>query len=198
MARVYILIFILFILGGIGYGAYYIYNDTMQRMAVLRENNAKLEVALDSKDAVIEELQNNMQKQIELSNELNTKLAAAEKENTKIRDKLAEGNLPEKEVVTVDRIVKPTIAIVPRPRSVEFDELKVKVITEANVQEVIEEMKTNQGQFLVYALDPMTFKNLAIGIEEIKRYIQQQNDIIIYYEKAVTDDQNTKIPVGEN
>ena len=46
MARVYILIFILLILGGIGYGAYYIYNDTMQRMAVLRENNAKLEVAL--------------------------------------------------------------------------------------------------------------------------------------------------------
>ena len=46
MARVYILIFILFILGGIGYGAYYIYNDTMQRMAVLRENNAKLEVSL--------------------------------------------------------------------------------------------------------------------------------------------------------
>ena len=93
MARVYILIFILFILGGIGYGAYYIYNDTMQRMAVLRENNAKLEVALDSKDTVIEELQNNMQKQIELSNELNIKLAAVEKENTRIRDKLAEGNL---------------------------------------------------------------------------------------------------------
>ena len=93
MARVYLLIFILSILGCIGYGAYYIYNDTMQRMAVLRDNNAKLEVALDSKDAVIEELQNNMQKQIELSNELNTKLAAAEQENTKIRDKLAEGNL---------------------------------------------------------------------------------------------------------
>ena len=93
MARVYILIFILFILGGIGYGAYYIYNDTMQRMAVLRENNAKLEVALDSKDDVIEELQTNMKKQIELSNELNEKLAAVEKENTRIRDKLAEGNL---------------------------------------------------------------------------------------------------------
>ena len=60
---------------------------------MLRENNAKLEVALDSKDTVIEELQNNMQKQIELSNELNVKLAAVEKENTKIRDKLAEGNL---------------------------------------------------------------------------------------------------------
>ena len=101
---------------------------------------------------------------------------------------------PEKQVVAVDRIVKPTIAVVPRPRPVEFDELKVKVITEANVQEVIEEMKTNQGQFLVYALDPLTFKNLAVGIEEIKRYIQQQKDIIIYYEKAVADDESTKIP----
>ena len=95
---------------------------------------------------------------------------------------------PEKEIVTVETIVKPTIAIAQRPRPVEFDELKVKVITEANVQEVIQEMKTNQGQFLVYALDPVTFKNLAIGIEEIKRYIEQQSRIIVYYEKAVTDE----------
>ena len=99
---------------------------------------------------------------------------------------------PEKEIVTVETIVRPTIAIAQRPRPVEFDELKVKVITEANVQEVIQEMKDNQGQFLVYALDPVTFKNLAIGIEEIKRYIEQQNDIIVYYEKAVTDEPETQ------
>ena len=100
---------------------------------------------------------------------------------------------PEKEIVTVETIVKPTIAIAQRPRPVEFDELKVKVITESNVQEVIQEMKDNQGQFLVYALDPVTFKNLAIGIEEIKRYIEQQNDIIVYYEKAVTDEPEEKV-----
>ena len=100
---------------------------------------------------------------------------------------------PEKEIVTVETIVKPTIAIAQRPRPVEFDELKVKVITEANVQEVIQEMKDNQGQFLVYALGPVTFKNLAIGIEEIKRYIEQQNDIIVYYEKAVTDEPKKEV-----
>ena len=100
---------------------------------------------------------------------------------------------PEKEIVTVETIVKPTIAVAQRPRPVEFDELKVKVITEANVQEVIQEMKTNQGQFLVYALDPVTFKNLAIGIEEIKRYIEPQNDIIVYYEKAVTDEPEKEV-----
>ena len=99
---------------------------------------------------------------------------------------------PEKEIVTVETIIKPTIAIAQKPRPVEFGELKVKVITEANVQEVIKDMKESQGQFLVYALDPITFKNLAIGIEEIKRYIEQQNDIIIYYEKAITDEPETQ------
>ena len=100
---------------------------------------------------------------------------------------------PEKEIVTVETIVKPTITLAQKPRPVEFDELKVKVITEANVQEVIQEMKDNQGQFLVYALDPVTFKNLAIGIEEIKRYVEQQNDIIIYYEKAITDEPEEEV-----
>ena len=100
---------------------------------------------------------------------------------------------PEKEIVTVETTIKPTIAIAQKPRPVEFGELKVKVITEANVQEVIKDMKESQGQFLVYALDPVTFKNLAIGIEEIKRYIEQQNDIIVYYEKAVTDEPEEKV-----
>ena len=100
---------------------------------------------------------------------------------------------PEKEIVTVETIIKPTIAIAQKPRPVEFGELKVKVITEANVQEVIQEMKESQGQFLVYALDPVTFKNLAIGIEEIKRYIEQQNDIIVYYEKAVTEEPEKEV-----
>ena len=93
MARIYILIFILAILGGIGYGAYYVYNDTMQRMAVLRDNNAKLEVAVKAKDSTIKSLQENMQKQIELTRNLNTKLAAAEENNKKIAELLAKTDI---------------------------------------------------------------------------------------------------------
>ena len=55
---------------------------------------------------------------------------------------------PEKEIVTVETIIKPTIAIAQKPRPVEFGELKVKVITEANVQEVIQEMKEMQRELL--------------------------------------------------
>ena len=93
MARLYILLFVLTILGGIGYGAYYIYNDTMQRMATLRDNNAKLEVAVKAKDATIEALQNNMKKQMELTNDLNAKLSKAEQNNRKIADLLAKTDI---------------------------------------------------------------------------------------------------------
>jgi hypothetical protein len=32
------------------------------------------------------------------------------------------------------------------------------------------------------------YENLALNIAELRRYINQQKNIIIYYEKAVTDD----------
>ena len=90
MTRIYIFIFVLAILAGIGYGAYYVYNDTMQRMAVLRDNNAKLEVAVKAKDTTIKSLQENMEKQIELTKNLNAKLSEAEENNKRIAELLAE------------------------------------------------------------------------------------------------------------
>ena len=89
MARFYILLFVLVILAGIGYGAYFIYNDTMQRMATLRDNNAKLEVAVKAKDATIKSLKENMEKQIKLTKDLNNKLSIAEENNKKISEILA-------------------------------------------------------------------------------------------------------------
>ena len=93
MARLYILLFVLVILGGIGYGAYFIYNDTMQRMATLRDNNAKLEVAVKAKDSTIKSLKENMEKQIKLTKDLNNKLTIAEENNKKISKILAETDI---------------------------------------------------------------------------------------------------------
>ena len=93
MARLYIFIFIIAILGGIGYGAYFIYNDTMKRMAILRDNNAKLEVAVKAKDSTIKALKENMEKQIKLTKDLNNKLTIAEENNKKIAKILAETDI---------------------------------------------------------------------------------------------------------
>ena len=93
MARFYILLFVLVILGALGYGAYFIYNDTMQRMATLRDNNAKLEVAVKAKDSTIKALKENMEKQIKLTKDLNDKLSVAEENNKKISEILAKTDI---------------------------------------------------------------------------------------------------------
>ena len=93
MARLYIFLFVLAILAGIGDGAYFIYNDTMQRMATLRDNNAKLEVAIKAKDSTIKSLKENMEKQIKLTRDLNNKLSVAEENNKKISKILAETDI---------------------------------------------------------------------------------------------------------
>ena len=94
---------------------------------------------------------------------------------------------PEKEIVTVEKIVKPTIAIALKPTPIEMKNADELVVTEQNFQEVVDKVKAKQnGQFVVYALDLKSFENLAINMEQIKRYIEQQNEVILYYEKAVT------------
>jgi len=95
---------------------------------------------------------------------------------------------PEKEIVTKVEIYKPTIEIVDRPEQLSLKDANIVVITEKNIQEVIERVKNAQGTFVVYALDPKSFEALAINMEQIKLYIEQQNKIILYYEKAVSEE----------
>mgnify|MGYP001457799865 FL=1 len=93
MIRVYIMIIVVGLVGGVVYGGYAYYQDTQQRLKTLQQNNAKLEVAVKSKDEALNFMTANFEKQSELNNELSGKLADAEKENTIIRDKLAKSNL---------------------------------------------------------------------------------------------------------
>ena len=92
---------------------------------------------------------------------------------------------PEKEIVTVEKVISPTIAIAQKPKAVKMLETKIIVITEKNLPEVIKKVKAGMGEFVVYGLDPQSFKNLALNFEQIKRFIEQQNEVILYYEDAV-------------
>ena len=93
MIRVYIMIVIIGLVSGVVFGGYSYYRSTQQRIATLTSNNAKLEVAVKSKDEALNFMTSNFEKQSKLNKELSGKLADAEKENSVIRDKLAEGNL---------------------------------------------------------------------------------------------------------
>ena len=91
--RIYGLLIVLALLAGVGYGAYFYYNDTQQRIATLRTNNANLESSNKSLEVKITAMEKNIKKQIELTNDLNKSLDEAKKANTVIKDLLAQTDL---------------------------------------------------------------------------------------------------------
>ena len=93
MLRIYGLLIILALIAGVGYGAYFYYNDTQQRIATLRTNNAQLESSNKSLEVKITAMEKNIKKQIELTNDLNKSLEEAKKANTVIKDLLAQTDL---------------------------------------------------------------------------------------------------------
>ena len=97
----------------------------------------------------------------------------------------------EKEVVTIPTVVEspkiemPQIRIVSRPNPIKMKDSDIIVVTESNLDEVINKVKNTQGEFVLYAMTANSFESLALNFEQIKRFIEAQNQIILYYEKAV-------------
>ena len=94
MVRIYGLLIVLGLLAGVGYGAYYYYNDTQQRLATLRDNNAKLEVVNKENQTTIKMMKDNYEKQSKLNKELSAKLKDAEVYGNELRKKLSKIDLP--------------------------------------------------------------------------------------------------------
>jgi len=69
------------------------YRDTQKRISTLQQNNAKLEVAVQSKEAALNEMTANFEKQSRLNKELSGKLEDAEKDQDDLRSKLQKHDL---------------------------------------------------------------------------------------------------------
>ena len=81
------------IIGGVGYGGYMYYIDTQERLGVLRENNAKLVVANDAKDATIKQMLETQNKAAELNQALTVRLQQSEEYSDTLRSKFAKINI---------------------------------------------------------------------------------------------------------
>jgi hypothetical protein len=88
MLKIYAMIFIVGILGTFAYGAKYYYDSTQATIATLRENNAKLETAIQISEESIKNLQQDMAKFQELNSKLQQDLQAAEAYGDELQGKL--------------------------------------------------------------------------------------------------------------
>ena len=92
---------------------------------------------------------------------------------------------PEKEIVVKTIEVQKIIPIQPQPKPVDMIDVKFYVVTEENFAEFKEKFMKTNNDYVFYAVSVHDYENLAFNMAELYRYIRQQKEIIIYYEKAV-------------
>ena len=87
------------------------------------------------------------------------------------------------EVKTVE--VERKIPTQNRPRPVKLDDVYFYVVSADNFDDFKKRFEKENGDLGFYALSVRDYETIAYNMAELKRFIDQQQQIIVYYEEAV-------------
>lgn len=94
----------------------------------------------------------------------------------------------EKQIVTQTEYITKNIPIQERPKPVKMPDVEWFVVNKDNLDEFQQRISEAAGDVVFMAVTPKGYENLAIGISDLRRYLLQQNEIIAYYEKQVSEE----------
>ena len=87
------------------------------------------------------------------------------------------------QVKTVE--VERSIPIQNRPRPLSLNDIHFYVVTADTYQEFKRRFEKQNGVLVFYTLSVRDYETLSLNMSEIRRFLDQQKQIIIYYEDAV-------------
>jgi len=92
-----------------------------------------------------------------------------------------------KEVVVTRTVVQyPEIPLRNSPRPINMIDVNWYTVTTDNIQEFEKRFENANGDLVFFALSVPHYENLSLNLADIRRYIEQQKAIIIYYEEQIT------------
>jgi hypothetical protein len=80
------------------------------------------------------------------------------------------------------------IPMQPPPAPVKLRSVEWYVVTEDTYSDFKEKLVNRQGLPVWYSITVNDYENLSINLEELRRYIIEQQELLKYYEKAITED----------
>ena len=91
-----------------------------------------------------------------------------------------------KEVQVQTKFVEKQIPIQGHPKGLTMYPIQFYAVTEENFEEFKEKFEKENADLVYFALSVPDYENLSLNMSELKRYIDQQKTIIIYYEQSIT------------
>jgi hypothetical protein len=93
--------------------------------------------------------------------------------------------------------VNRNIPIQPWPKPISMNGIHFYVVTEKNLEDFKQKFLKKNSELVFIAMSVRDYENLAFNVQDVKRYIKQQKEIIIYYEIVAEDTKKEKIKKEE-
>lgn len=61
------------------------------------------------------------------------------------------------------------------------------MVSDKNLDEFLERVKKEQGQVVFFAMSVPDYELMAYNTQELKRYIRELKEVVIYYRKVTTE-----------
>ena len=87
-------------------------------------------------------------------------------------------------VLKTDYVVK-DIPIQPRPKPLNLHRVKWYAVTPENMEEFLQRFEEESGINVFFAVSVPDYENMSLNVAELRRYINQQKALIIYYEESI-------------
>ena len=79
------------------------------------------------------------------------------------------------------KIVQPIL-----PREIDLKEPYWYVVSDKNIDEFLTRVEKEQGQVVFFAMSVPDYELMAYNMQELKRYINELKQVVVYYRKVTT------------
>ncbi len=91
----------------------------------------------------------------------------------------------------VDIITKPVERIIVQPvmpREIDLKEPYWYVVSDKNLKEFLIKVEKQEGQVVFFAMSVPDYELMAYNMQELKRYINELQEVVVYYRKVTIID----------
>ena len=95
--------------------------------------------------------------------------------------------LPTREIQVTAKPMERKIVQPVMPRAIDLKELQWMTVTPNNWEDQLARIEEQEGELVFLAMTIPDYEVMAYNMQEIKRYITELKDVVVYYRKVTTE-----------
>ena len=95
--------------------------------------------------------------------------------------------LPTREIQVTAKPMERKIVQPVMPRAIDLKELQWMTVTPDNWEDQLARIEEQEGELVFLAMTIPDYEVMAYNMQEIKRYITELKDVVVYYRKVTTE-----------